>query len=214
MKRRFFITLTVVLCAATSFAQITLGIKAGYNTSLGFDENWTYNAQNVSFANDWANGFNVGLMSRFGNRYYGQLEVLYNRNYTSYKLNDVADKKIVLQSIDIPLLFGVKIIDKRLFNWRVMAGPNFSFDVNSRIDLPEQNWLSYTTRKVLIGLDCGTGFDIWHFAIDVRYKLIQNRHAYQYRQGSENVTINKKPMNNFEVSLAWKFLDKKKSNKK
>lgn len=210
MKRKYFVILIFSLSAIAVFSQdVVLGIKAGYNSSLGFNENWESNSQPYSMKNDLANGFNVGLMSRFGKRVYGQVEVLYNRNYTSFSINDAQEKnKVLLQSLDVPVLVGVKIIDKRNFNWRLMVGPNFSFDLKSKTDC-EKTSLSFTSRKSLIGLDCGMGFDVWFLAIDLRYKLMQNRFAYQIQSGSENITINKSPINNFEVSVAWKFFDKR-----
>lgn len=208
MKIRYCAILVFCLFATAVFSQnITLGVKVGYNSSLGFSEKW----ESGSMENSLANGFNIGLMSRFGKRLYGQVEVLYNRNYTSFSLGEKDTHKVILQGINVPVLFGVKIIDRRFFNWRVMVGPDFSFDLKSKTDC-ENTPLTYTLRKSLIGLDCGTGFDIWHFALDFRYQLIQNRYAYQIRSGSENVTINNSPMHNFEVSLAWKFLDKSERN--
>lgn len=209
MNRKHFAIFVFCLFATAVFSQdVTLGIKMGYNSSLEFSENWESNSQSYSMKNALSNGFNVGLISRFGKRIFGQVEVVYNRNYTSFSIGENTENhKVILQSIDVPVLFGVKIIDKRNFNWRLMVGPNFSFDVKSETDC-EETPLSYTLRKSLIGLDCGMGFDVWHFALDFRYRLMQNRFAYQYLSGNENKTINNKPMNNFEVSVAWKFLDK------
>ena len=193
MNRKHFAIFVFCLFATAVFSQdVTLGIKMGYNSSLGFRENWESNSQSYSMKNALSNGF----------------KVVYNRNYTSFSIGENTENhKVILQSIDVPVLFGVKIIDKRNFNWRLMVGPNFSFDVKSETDC-EETPLSYTLRKSLIGLDCGMGFDVWHFALDFRYRLMQNRFAYQYLSGNENKTINNKPMNNFEVSVAWKFLDK------
>ena len=89
MNRKHFAIFVFCLFATAVFSQdVTLGIKMGYNSSLGFSENWESNSQSYSMKNALSNGFNVGLISRFGKRIFGQVEVVFNRNYTSFSIGE------------------------------------------------------------------------------------------------------------------------------
>ena len=68
--KKFFVFIMFLSITTVSFAQFTIGIKSGYNTSLGFDMNWNFDSQRGSISKDLSNGFNIGLMTRFGGRVY------------------------------------------------------------------------------------------------------------------------------------------------
>lgn len=206
--KKFCLTAVLLLSAITAFSQVSLGIKAGYKTSLGLDQNWdAVQSLGESFHKDVSQGFNVGLMSRFGYRVYGQLEVLYSYQNTAYSDGIRNPETIAEHSIEVPVMFGAKLVETRHFNLRLMLGPTFCFNLGDT-QLDYASW-DVNKRTVSFGLDCGIGMDIWVFAIDFRYKLLQQSYDYSIN----SVSLNTSPINAFEISLGWKFFDTTKTRR-
>lgn len=210
MKKLFVIASLVFVSVAAS-AQVAFGIKAGFVTSLGFEEDWSaINMDNLKMRTDQAYGFDAGLMLRLGYRFYGQIEA--NYHFVS-SLNQIGTnigntfiggekKKVEEHAINVPVMAGVKIVETRNFNLRLMAGPTFNFNIeNSGNELPLG--VNADKRVCSFGLDCGIGIDVWVFAIDARYRLVQPGYAYKVN----DMVLNTSPINSFEVSLGWKFFD-------
>ncbi len=200
--KKFLVLLTLFAVTTCSFAQVAFGVKGGYKTSLGMDENWdAVQSLGESFNKDVSQGFNVGLMSRFGYRVYAQIEALYSYQSTTYSDGVSAPETLIEHGIEVPVMFGAKLIETRLFNLRLMAGPTFCFNLGEDGQFVG-SW-SADRRTVAFGLDCGLGVDIWVFAIDFRYKLVQPTYKYHLN----DITLNTSPVNAFEVSLGIKFFD-------
>ena len=144
-------------------------------------------------------------MSRFGYRVYAQIEALYSYQKTAYNALDggnvIAGDTFEEHSLEVPVMFGAKLVETRNFNLRLMVGPTFCFNLG---DTPADfaSW-DFNKRTVSFGLDCGIGVDIWVFAIDLRYKLLQQSYDYTFNSQA----LNTSPINAFEVSLGWKFFD-------
>ncbi len=206
MKRLSLLFLAAIF-TLSSFGQVfSLGAKVGYNTSLGFDQNWNYDASSVSFKNDISNGFHVGLYARIGRRFYVQPEVLYN--YSVYKqsldlgIAKISTKKIKSSTIDVPVLAGFSIVNAKSFKLRIMVGPKFSFNAGStRLD----DWsdVEAKARTTRVGLDTGIGIDVWRLNLDVRYNLMGN--LYSFEDSTSDTKLNTKPNNIFVVSLGFRI---------
>ncbi|MBO8446272.1 MAG: outer membrane beta-barrel protein [Bacteroidetes bacterium] len=204
--KKLILAAAFMMVSVAGFAQASLGIKAGYKTSLGLDQNWqSVQGLGESFRKDVSQGFNVGLMSRFGYRVYAQIEALYSYQKTAYNALDggnvIAGETFEEHSLEVPVMFGAKLVETRNFNLRLMVGPTFCFNLG---DTPADfaSW-DFNKRTVSFGLDCGIGVDIWVFAIDLRYKLLQQSYDYTFNSQA----LNTSPINAFEVSLGWKFFD-------
>ena len=207
----------LLLCASLSYGQLNFGIKAGYNSSLSFSNvnsvvTGAYNLNNVT-AEMW-NNFQAGLFARIGfNKIYFQPELLYSiqkKNYT-LTLNDVinknvtVDKFININTIDVPLLLGYKILDLKILNLRAFAGPKLRFDAGSSLDFlhPSNstfniNSVTSDAKKAQLGLDMGVGVDLFMLTLDVRYNIIGN--MYDAKLSDFNL-----PSNTFVISLGWKI---------
>lgn len=220
MKKLIVIASLLVVSLAAS-AQVAFGIKAGFVTSLGFEEDWkTINTENLTIKSDQAYGFDVGLMLRLGYRFYAQIET--NYHFVS-SLNQVGTnigntfngepvQEVTQHSINVPVLAGVKLVETRNFNLRLMVGPTFNFNLTPESEIAgldnslAKSGVDSDKRICSFGLDCGIGMDVWVFSIDARYRLVQPGYAYSI----DEMKLNTSPINSFEVSLGWKFFDKTK----
>lgn len=208
--KKYFIIATLALVSLSASAQVAFGIKAGFVSSLGFDQNWTFNAENLKIKTDQAYGFDAGLMLRAGYRFYGQVELNYHfvssLNEIGQMVEDTFNGKksqsITEQSINIPVMAGVKLVDTKNFNLRLMVGPTFNFNIGKDGAL-SMDGVDSKLNICSFGLDCGIGMDIWVFSLDARYRLVQPGYTYKINE----VTMNTNPVNSFEVSLGWKIFD-------
>lgn len=209
MKIRLFILNLLLLFSAGASAQFTLGFIGGYNTSLGFDENWNFHSENINFNNDINKGIHLGVMLRLGNMLFFQPEALYQLSIYDYSIQQNTDTVSLISSgnestFDFPILIGYKLIDRNGFNMRVMTGPRFRLDAGSAKNLTNYEDIVSTIRKSQVGLDVGVGFDIQNFMIDLRYNLINSINKYSTLDGS---SLNTSPMNSFSLSVGMKLLD-------
>lgn len=206
--KKIIIASLLLLCGTAVFAQYSFGIKAGFDTSLGFDENWNFDTDNLKVNNKTSYGFNIGLMSRFGHRAFAQIEAVYHfetslKNIsTSLGFESGDSEKVNKHAVRIPAMFGFKIVDRENFDWYILVGPTFNFNIGKGTKYDGD--VSTERKTVTFGLDCGTGFDIYCMTIDLRYKLLQADEYYKFC----DKTVNLKPTSAFEVALAWRFLDK------
>lgn len=216
MKKSFFIAV-LLLVVSSAFAQFNFGIKAGYNSSLTFDNisdvrSGTYNLTNVK--SELNNGFHVGVFSRIGEKLYFQPEVLYSLQDKNYQITmqDVTnqditvDKFVSFSTVDVPLLVGYKLLDLNVVNLRVFAGPKLRLNAGSEISFPnltdgdgiDKEKLKGEFKDSQIGLEAGAGIDVLMFTLDCRFNLIKD--VYQ-------ATWATKPdlNSNFVISLGWKI---------
>lgn len=208
--KKYFIIAALALVSLSASAQVAFGIKAGFVSSLGFDQNWIFNAENLKIKTDQAYGFDAGLMLRAGYRFYGQVELNYHfvssLNEIGQMVEDTFNSKksqsITEQSINIPVMAGVKLVDTKNFNLRLMVGPTFNFNIGKDGAL-SMDGVDSKLNICSFGLDCGIGMDIWVFSLDARYRLVQPGYTYKINE----ITMSTNPVNSFEVSLGWKIFD-------
>jgi len=215
MKKLIFLA---VLLLSVSFAnaQFSFGIKAGYNSSLTFDNissvsNGDYDLEDVN--SELANGFHAGIFSRvFIKNLYIQPELLYNMQKKDYQFSILdgaenlnVNKYVTFSTVDIPLLLGYKLLDLKVVNLRAFAGPKIRLNAGSQISYGnltagevDREALKGEFKNANIGLEAGAGIDVFMFALDVRFNLIND--IYQ-------ATWQTKPdlNSNFVISLGWKL---------
>jgi len=221
--KKFIIAAVLLLSVSFAYGQLNFGIKAGYNSSLSFSNvnsvfTGAYNLNNVN-GEIW-NDFQAGVFARvgLGKKVYIQPELLYaiqKKNYT-ITLQDIAnknvtyDKLININTIDIPVLLGYKLLDLKLINLRAFAGPKFRLNTNSSLafsNLVKPAGSSSTItlaglqqdfQSSKIGLEIGAGIDVLMLTLDVRYNLIGD--MYNPKPNDFNL-----PSNTFLISLGWKI---------
>ena len=217
MKRLIFAAV-LLLSFTMANAQFNFGLKAGYNSSLNFEDisavqSGDYNLDDVK--SELASGFHAGAFARvFINKLYIQPEVLYSLQKKDYQitLQDISnntvsvDKFVTFNTIDVPLLVGYKLLDLKVANLRAFAGPKFRLNAGSQISFKnlteganiDTEAFKGEFKDSQIGLEAGAGIDVLMFALDFRFNLIND--VYQANWAT------KPDLNsNFIISLAWKI---------
>jgi hypothetical protein len=136
------------------------------------------------------------------------------KNYTitikDAATNNVSfDKLVNVSTLDVPLLLGYKLLDLKLVNLRVFAGPKLRFNAGSSLSYSNlttggpvtQADLTKDVKAAQVGLEAGAGIDVLMFTLDARYNLIGD----MYQTKLNSLTIDNIPANTFVISLGWKF---------
>jgi len=196
--KKIILLFAITFLASTAFSQISFGPKIGYNTSkLSTDKS--------DIKSDLQSSFQFGAFLRLGTKIYVQPEINWVTEGGIFKseigFSNPFESDVKLKTIQIPFLVGAKVIDLKLLNLRVFAGPTASIVTEKTIettgdlglhvdDIEDLNW----------GLQVGAGVDVLIFTLDVRYnigltKVIGDVDGNSY--DSKN--------NGFTVSLGWKI---------
>jgi hypothetical protein len=219
--KKLIIAAVLLLCVSFANAQLNFGIKAGYNSSLGINDlgsitNGTYNLKSAS--SELSNGFQAGVFARMGfNKVYFQPELLYTMGKKSYtesvtnadnSVGGTFDKNVTVSTVDVPLLLGYKVLDLKIANLRVFAGPKLRFNAGSTLDYNNVAAGGFNTadlqkdvKAAQLGLEAGFGVDVLMLSLDFRYQVIND----MYQTKIQNVTIDNIPANTFVISLGWKI---------
>ena len=218
--KKLIIAAAFLLCVSFANAQINFGIKAGYNSSLGGNDlgsitNGSYNLNSVK--SEYKNGFQAGAFLRLGfNKVYFQPELLYAMGKKSYNMSvtdansntTTFDKNVTISTVDVPLLLGFKVLDLKLANIRVFAGPKLRFNAGSTLDYKNITGGGFNTadlqqdvKAAQLGLEAGFGVDVLMLSLDFRYQVIND----MYQTKLKDLTIDKIPANTFVISLGWKI---------
>jgi len=170
--KRFWVTLCLFFCLFSSWSQspINLGIKFGTNSSsliANFDEFFDQSEINKFFAGAFVR-VNLGKL-------YFQPEVYFNTKggiLTSFNSASTIPTNISelfnYQTIDTPILLGLKIINKPEFNLRVHAGPVLSYVTSDPIIKELKDLNIDELKDNYIGVQAGVGIDLWFLTIDAR----------------------------------------------
>jgi hypothetical protein len=176
MKKTVLLFFVLLFSAGVTFGQFSFGLKVGYNASK-------LHTTLDSIKSSFNSGLHFGAFFRFGKKFYVQPEAYYTLQGGIFE-NNVANtasnwkQRITVGTLDIPLLVGFKIIDLKIVNWRILAGPMVSFVVNSKIgemtsvtgpieksDISKLNWY----------VQAGTGVDVLFLTLDIRYQIGLNQ---------------------------------------
>ena len=219
--KKLIIAAALLLCVSFANAQLNFGIKAGYNSSLGINDlgsitNGSYNLKSAS--SELSNGFQAGVFVRMGfSKVYFQPELLYTMGKKDYTMtvtdanNSVSgtfEKNVKVSTVDVPLLLGYKVLDLKVANLRVFAGPKIRFNAGSTLDFNNVTGGGFSTvdlqkdvKAAQLGLEAGFGVDVLMLSLDFRYQVIND----MYQTKLKDVTIDNIPANTFVISLGWKI---------
>ncbi len=222
MKRILFSTLFLFFVMIAS-AQFNLGLKAGYNSSLSLNNlnslsEGSYDLGNVK-AEMW-NNFQAGAFARvFINKFYIQPEVLYSIQKKEFDIKNViigdADPKNVntymdISSVQVPVYLGLKLLDMKVANLRVFAGPKFIMNSGSKLEYKNltseevsASDLAQDFKDSQIDLEAGVGVDVLMFALDAKLNVMQDvAGKISSVNDLSNVPM---PTSTFVISLSWKL---------
>jgi len=137
------------------------GLKAGLNSSKMSTHLSDYTPQTV-------NNYQFGAFARINiGRFYVQPEVYYSSK-GGEEINKVDASTINsfdLKSVDVPALLGLKIINQKAFNLRILGGPVFSFMTDKSV---EGQFTKDKLKNSLLGWQYGAGVDFLFLTFDAR----------------------------------------------
>lgn len=175
MKKVIFSLLIFCAISISSYAQktpfFTVGPKIGIHHS-------NFLSKDHSFGKDGIQGYQAGAFVRLGIfKTYIQPEVYYNFKSTSLVIDDNPASgatdfsgRLKFNNLDVPLLLGAKLLDAKVFNIRVYAGPMVSFLLKDENSVKNYNPENYDFKNKIWGGQAGIGVDIGNITLDFRYQ--------------------------------------------
>jgi len=124
--------------------------------------------------------FGAALRFEFANILFIQPEVYFTRKgglantFRPNPTDTFNQRELGVQSIDLPVMFGLRLFHSDAFCLRFYGGPVFSYLRNQRVDA-DRNGQQVTfdnirTRTQAFSVQIGAGVDIRSFTFDVRYE--------------------------------------------
>jgi len=197
--KKYLILLIIFLAAFDNYGQFSIGPKIGYSTSkLSSDFD--------SIQESAKSNFQIGAFVRFGKKFYLQPEIYYATSGGTFKLEGTElTETIKMQNLCVPVLVGYHLINAKVFNLRVMAGPVANFIINKTVDASDL--IQYPIqdsdfKNVAWGMDVGAGVDVFFLSLDIRYEIGLNN-IYDPQDGNASGKISS---NVFIVSLGFKLM--------
>jgi len=215
--KKVLLASTLIFMVSFSYAQLGLGIKGAVTMS-----NFTTDLSDIEEAAK--TGFQFGGFVRVGDKWHLQPEIYFtakngqfNYDFTeidpSNPFNSITrnvDYNITLNTVDVPVLNGYKLIDPPLMNIRLQAGPvasivtskKFKIDVDGvEQEVPDEAGDIY--KNLNWGLQFGAGVDFLVFTVDLRYYELGLNDIFNMPEGSDVSSIKN---NVFFLSVGWKIL--------
>jgi hypothetical protein len=182
-----------------NYGQFSVGPKIGYSSSklsTDFDD----------IKESAKSNFQIGAFLRFGKKLYLQPEIFYaTSGGTLTRESSGLEENIKMKNLCVPLLVGLKLIDAKVFNVRVMAGPSANFIIDKEVkydDLIQYPLQDSNFKNVAWGMDVGAGVDVFFLSLDLRYEFGLTN-IYIPDEGGDS---QKMSSNVFIVSLGIKLL--------
>ncbi|MEC4113960.1 porin family protein [Myroides pelagicus] len=155
-------TLGSLFTYAQSPSPFHVGLKAGANFTDMSTSLKDYNSKT-------ATGFALGAMARFDiKKSYLQAEMLYSEKNVDFT-NTQGTTTTKMKNIEVPVVFGHKIIKSPLFNLRAFAGGVYTSMVGDNFDKHDIDNTFKNFDKSNIGYRVGAGIDVLQFTLDVSY---------------------------------------------
>jgi hypothetical protein len=197
--KKFLILIILFFGISEIYGQFTFGPKIGY-TSSKLSTNFDTIKENAK------NNFQVGAFVRFGKKLYVQPELYYATSGGKLKIEGTElEEDIKFKNLCIPVLIGYKLINAKIINLRVLAGPVANFNLGTDIsssDLITDPLQDSDFKNAAWGLDLGAGIDLFFLTLDIRYEIGLNN----IYKGPDNGGDQKVKNNVFVVSLGFKLV--------
>ena len=203
------LVLVFVFLTSGVFAQLTFGPKLGYSSAkLSLDRS--------DITSELKNNFQFGVFVRIGTKIYVQPELNYVTLGSIYKTPEGSvmpafEQEVKLKTIQVPILVGAKLINLKLFNFRVFGGPTASFvtktKINNKLASAVEPIKDADLEDIIWSVQVGAGIDIAKITLDIRYnfginKVIENINI----PGIADPVEFSSKTSGFNVTLGFKFL--------
>lgn len=166
--KKLFLSFLITIVATSAYAQATeeeptfwFGPKVGVDLATP-----TINENQIR--SEVKSNYQYGFFLQFGRKFYVQPELYYATQKeaasNSSNLNEV-------NSLRLPLMFGMRLFNAKIFSAHIMAGPTTSYILNEKLNSSTST--TTTNRdKLNFALQGGAGVDvIGLFTLDVRYSV-------------------------------------------
>jgi hypothetical protein len=170
--RNFGVAVGILMMSTSAFSQVSVnfGPKVGINYCR-----LSFSGANRQINNRYATGYQGGAFVRINiKRFYLQPEALFNEKGSriSFDANpgNRLSGKVKLQSLDIPLLLGFKVIDSESFNLRISAGTMNSLLLRDQSAVLNNLSPDASFRRSQFGYLAGLGIDLANLTLDARYE--------------------------------------------
>lgn len=201
MKKILFALLIAFTGLVTEAQSVfSVGPKIGYNSN-------TLTNNRDSISTNLNNSFQIGAFVRVGKKVYFQPEANYQvvKGTMNKSVGEtILSQDIIIKTIKVPALIGVKLINRKVVNLRLMAGPAVTFLYNKKLDPKDMGslWPIQSVddlKNSIWSVQMGAGLDVFFMTLDVRYELgLDNMY-----NGSSDLKMRN---NIFNVSLGVKLL--------
>ena len=110
--------------------------------------------------------YQAGIFLQFGRKFYFQPEFY----YATRKEKSGGTTDITVNTLKVPMMFGLRLFNFKMISAHIMGGPSASFLLNERLTN------HYSTRKKYnFAIQAGGGVDlVGCFTIDIRYSVDLN----------------------------------------
>jgi len=181
--KKIILAVVLSIFPLTIFAQglISFGPKVGWNSNR-------LSTDYTQYIKDWKSGFQGGVFfSIYLHKFYVQPEAYFSLKRGALQtsigdpLNPTSTLNISqsfnLQSIDIPLLAGYKVLDLKLIRFRIWAGPVVSYALSKEYTM-SINGFNQSTRitrddfkDATWSAQIGAGLDLLMLTFDIGYEF-------------------------------------------
>ncbi|MDA3929539.1 MAG: porin family protein [Prolixibacteraceae bacterium] len=179
--RRLLLAILFLLLTYVSFSQgpINIGIKFGTNSSTMLTN--IDDVLNQNIREDKVDYYLAGAFIRVNlGRLYLQPEAYFNTK--GGIVTQIGDGQYQIPSlptfeyktIDVPVLMGIKLINKSIFNLRVHGGPVFSYVTANSFVSEMDEITTEDLNNRYVGWQIGAGLDIWFLTFDARIENSTN----------------------------------------
>jgi len=206
--KKITLIIAAFLISGSMFGQFHFGPQIGYSAS-----NLTVDTDSIS--NSLKNNLLLGVFVRMGNKIYIQPEVNWMTQGSVFKYPSFQDgivpleQNIKLNTIQVPVNLGWRIINLEIVNIRLFAGVAANFLMNTTIDTKNGNPDDYEDalvpddfKTVTWQWDAGVGVDVLMFALDVKYMGGLTNVLDDFKIDGNTITSKS---NLFVVTLGWKI---------
>ena len=163
----FFLLIMLPGRALSQIPKFTFGPKIGFSSS-----SLTTNVDTLT--EKFRMGLMGGVFVRFNSKYfYIQPEVLMVSKGGIFESQSQAFREdVFINSIDVPVMFGLRLLPHKEFCIRLHGGPFFSYIIDKTITVNGNDLASAVADKQLkdayVGYQAGVGFDLLQFSVDFR----------------------------------------------
>ncbi len=206
--KKAILVLSTVLLSSVMFGQFHFGPQVGYTAS-----NLSINKSEI--VNNLKSNLLIGVFVRMGKKIYLQPEANWLTQGSTFKYEFEVDdpnpveQEIKLNTLQVPLSLGWRMINLNVINIRLFAGASANFILNTKINTLNPDTYEYLLPEDFSSIQwqwqAGLGVDILMFAIDVRYcGGINDLVNKTVTVDGGNYEVSSKS-NLFQVTLGWKI---------